>query len=352
MRRMIIVSMMLMIFLCGCNENDAMTSETDIIIEDTSPDIPSVENSSEDMRDEDAVFDDEFKVMEGMKYLYDFSEGTNGYCIVVTGDEKRGEGIMPKAIELGKDNELDIVIESVVENTDMRKMALQILVDYVQVPFVVDGKIYDTYYIEAEDNISLTKQIRLAADIDRNVDHKIVIMLLNDLQVHASDLEIPISATASASNQLLVCGGEKNKLIRPEQEYETVIGQYEEAFFGIFLTQNADGDKKVIPHRIIHAKPGQTVKVYYHLGGFIDSSEILVFLNVGEKQAKINGKDFLLLQTQSQTQILFGEAEFTAPMEEGQYEVSAWAVNNPYGEIPEIIQAVLGSPRFTLSVEK
>ena len=271
---------------------------------------------------------------------------------VVNGNEKRGEGIAPKAIQLGDENELKIVIESVVKNTDTRKMALQILVDYIQVPFVVDGKVYDTYYIEAEDNFSLTKQIQLAADLDRTVDHKIVIMLINDLQVHAADSKIPILASASVSNQLLVCDEEKNELIRPDQEYEAVIDQYEEEFFGIFLTQDANGDKKEIPQRIVYAKPGQTVKVYYHLGGFTDSSEVLVFLNVGETQTKINGKDFLLFQTQSPTQILYGEFELTAPLEEGQYEVSAWAVSNPYGEISEIIQAVIGSPRFTLSVKE
>ncbi len=50
--------------------------------------------------------------------------------------------------------------------------------------------------------------------------------------------------------------------------------------------------------------------------------------------------------------VLYGRLELTAPMEEGKYEITAWAVNNPYGEIEKGMQDLHGAPRITLSAEK
>lgn len=146
----------------------------------------------------------------------------------------------------------------------------------------------------------------------------------------------------------------KGSLIRPDVEYEQLLhSEYADDFFGIFLTLE-ENERLAIPSETIRAKPGEMVKVYCHLAEFSQSDETLVFLNIGEKQAKVNGKDFLLFRQEQPYHELVTTLEMIAPMEEGKYEVSAWAVSNPYGQIeePTGIQSIEGSPRFTLCVEK
>lgn len=269
----------------------------------------------------------------------------------LTGEEKRGEGITPEGILLGKENQLNLMVQVPLMGEEHKKMSVQIFLDYHQIPFIVDGKTYDTYYIEAWNDISLTKQITLAADIDRSVDHKITALLLNDLQAGAGEL-LYVVGNGIRMDALLICDEKKGRLLRPEAAYETEYKEYEEISGGIFLTLETGEDKRRIPDDVIHAKSGEKVKVYYHLAGSAQAKEALVFLNIGEKQAKVNGKDFLLFQDMAEDRVLYGELEMTAPMEVGRYDVSAWVVYNPYGEIEGCGQSVEGSPRFTLCVEK
>jgi len=283
--------------------------------------------------------------------VYDKGNMVSQCGLGLTGKEKQDEEGMPQYILLGRDNQLRLMVKAPLGEEEQKKVSVQIFLDYRQIPFIIDGKTYDTYYIEGREDIDLTKQITLAADIDRNVDHKITVLLLNDLQASAGELLYQIGNGAQI-DKLLVCDEKKDKLIHPEVEYETAYQEYEEIFGGIFLTLEKDGSKKLIPGGVIHAKPGEKVRVYYHLGGASQNGEALMFLNIGENQAKLNGKDFLLFQETAKDRVLYGELEMTAPMEAGSYDVFACAVYHPFGGDESPVQTVECSQRFTLSVEK
>ena len=100
--------------------------------------------------------------------------------------------------------------------------------------------------------------------------------------------------------------------------------------------------------------PGERVRVCYHLSGSQKPQKTLVFLTIGQRQAAVNDKAFLLSEKTMPNQVLCGELEMTAPDEPGEYDVSAWAVYDPYGESGEQTAAgnMEGSPRFKLCVEK
>ncbi len=211
------------------------------------------------------------------------AEMTSACGFRLTGKEEHGVGIQRQGILLGADNVLEMTVECPLLGEDEKKMALQIFIDYQQVPFAVDGNIYDTYYMEAKEDFSTTKKLVLAGDFDRSVDHKITALLWNDLQV-----------------------------------------------------------------------PGERVRVCYHLSGSQKPQKTLVFLTIGQRQAAVNDKAFLLFEKTMPNQVLCGELEMTAPDEPGEYDVSAWVVYDPYGESGEQTAAgnMEGSPRFKLCVEK
>lgn len=335
MKRTIILSIMLILVLSGCNQKNIIET-TENTVEMVESQIDNIE-SKEDLD----IENDSEEIMEGMQYL--FAWETDGACLVVNGLENIGDPY----ILIDESNEIKVIVES----TGKRKMAVQVLIDYVQVPLVVDNQTCDSYYIETEDNISLTKQIKLDIDIDRSVDHKITIILLNDLQKNAGETEGYILEGGGITiDRLLVCDKEKDKLKKQISEYEVVEKVYEDQFNGVLFTLDENGNRKLIKDTI-KVKPGEELKFYYHLGGFSESEETVMFLDIGEKQVKINDKDFLLFQGEP-TKILYGEAIVKAPLEEGKYEVTVWAVNNPYGKIEQVIQTVDGAPRFTLNVVK
>lgn len=85
--------------------------------------------------------------MEGMEHLLAWNE--YGYYFDVyseTTKDKVRDGI----INMGKSSDdLYIMVESAGQE---RKIAIQIFIDYVQVPIIVDGKEYFTYMIDADDS--------------------------------------------------------------------------------------------------------------------------------------------------------------------------------------------------------
>lgn len=211
MRKRITVFLFLMVSLYGCS-----SVENTVIQDDLESAYIEEESNDTELNTDNVVFefgadvtDADFEVMEGMQSLFVLAEKENGYLMRLTGKEERGEGIVPQGIVIGEDNELDLLVESVVMGVETRRMAIQILVDYQQVPFIVDGKMYDTYYIEAHDNFSMSKKIKLVMDIERNVDHKITTLLINDLQTHAGDSGTHILANAAAGDEILICDKKK-----------------------------------------------------------------------------------------------------------------------------------------------
>lgn len=343
-RQILLIILFLLLSLYGCGSLGAAEVKNEPETENTSIHGADTGESTQ----EDTLPDADWAVMEGMRYLPDTAGEENGQCMLLKG---RGQG-GDEDIKIGEDNELDLVVECLVKDTDTRKMAVQILVDYEQVPLIVDGERYDTYYIESEDNVSVSKTIKLDLDLDRSVDHKITALLMNDLQVHACDSDQRILDNTLTIDRFLVCDTKKNQLADRQTVYEIPDSAYEDQFASIFLTQDESEQKRVVSQDMIPAKPGETIRLYYHLGGFTKSDETVVFVDIGEKQTKINGKDYLLFHEDSPTKILFGSLELTAPMEEGKYEIAAWAVNNPYGAIEGGMQVFYSAPRLTLSVEK
>ena len=75
------------------------------------------------------------------------AEMTSACGFRLTGKEEHGVGIQRQGILLGADNVLEMTVECPLLGEDEKKMALQIFIDYQQVPFAVDGNIYDTYYM-------------------------------------------------------------------------------------------------------------------------------------------------------------------------------------------------------------
>jgi hypothetical protein len=351
MNRKIIALMLLTLLLSACGQKDDVSSEN-LIEENCTEEIsqseyrqPNIESIYE-QNSESVGLELEDPVMEGMLFLSKSLVEAGGFGMRLNGQE----GLGSKFIILGQDNELKVVVES----GGPRKMAVQILIDYVQVPIIVDGESYYSYYIETDGNISLTKIIKLDTDIDMSVNHKITALLLNDLQLSAGEIDdetkrFTMNGGGVTLDRLLVCDTDKGKLAECEAQYETEMTEYDDEYGTVILTTDDSGNRKLVKENI-NVSPGEKIKLYYHIGGFTESGESVMWVNVGEKQTKINGKDFLLFKGEP-GKVLYGEIEFTAPTESGKYEIGVWKVNNPYGEIENIIQIAMGGPRITLNVE-
>ena len=67
---------------------------------------------------------------------------------------------------------------------------------------------------------------------------------------------------------------------------------------------------------------------------------MLFFVTVGHIQSKINGEDYLLIETRA-GETINGELHLTAPTKQGLYDVIGYAVCNPASDINDILMNIV-----------
>ena len=120
-----------------------------------------------------------------MKHLYSFN--TYGYYFDIYSNvskEKERNG----TIEVKENDDLYFMIENAGQK---RKFAIQIFIDYVQVPIKINGKEYYTFYVEADENFSKEYKFNFIEKIDYSIDHKMMAIMTASSDLHAKDIATP-----------------------------------------------------------------------------------------------------------------------------------------------------------------
>lgn len=321
----IIIYVLISILLTACNKQSVNKIETSI----------EENNITESEQDE---------IMEGMNYL--FSWNTEGIYLDVHGGESDGENYI-----LMPDDELFTVeIES--SGKDERILSVQVMVDYKQVPIIIDDEIVNIYTIHCNDNISLKKDFKFAEEIDTSVNHKITVILTRDADKYAGDISSNngrlYGGIIALDSDLVSDKNNQTSLINAQYEESDT---YEDNFVGIFFTQ-AENSKRKIMDENVYVAPGDKLKINYHAGGYSESDEVLILLNIGNNQGQMNGKDFLICKT-GNSQIAQGSFYIDVPREIGKYEIQGLILNNPNKNIEDRtdrLESLDFDFRFTLNV--
>ncbi len=311
-----IVAVLILVLLCSCGKTEELTAE----------------------------FSGE--KMEGMEHLY--AENEYGYYFDVYSEKSKDEprnGIIK--LENGSDD-----LYFMIENAGMeRKMAVQIFVDYIQVPILVDGQEFFTYIVDADKHFSEEFCFHFCDKIDESVNHKItsVMTAYADKNEVNSEDEVTIDSHSLAYDMILVFDEENELLTDKLYDQEEARELYEDMYSGLIINTDLEEFKRKSPPRLLEVKPGEEIKLSYHVGGFDDCQEVLVLLSLGMEQIQINSQSFIKCKV-SDGKIFNGILEITAPEEEGLYDLTGWVIKDPFSESAPESLPLRDMPRFTIKV--
>ena len=284
--------------------------------------------------------------MEGMEYLYAGNE--YGYYFDVYSEiskDKPRNGIM----EMEKYSD-DLYF--MIENAGMeRKMAVQVFIDYVQVPILVDGQKYFTYMVDADEHFSETFCFQLRDKISESVNHKATIAMTAYADKNEMDAEDEVTVDShSLAYDMILVFNEENELVTDTlYDYEEARELYKDMYSGLIINTDMEEFKRKSPPRSLEVKPGEKIKLSYHTGGFDDCQEVLIILSLGMEQIQINNQNFIKCKV-GEGNLFNGILEITAPEEEGRYDLTGWAVKDPFSESAGELVLLCDMPRFTIDV--
>ncbi len=218
---------------------------------------------------------------------------------------------------------------------DERTVSLQVLLDYKQIPIIIDDKEYETYTIHTNDNFSIEKSFFFAEDIDTSVNHKMTVIVTRDSEKNAGSVSEEYHRLYGNSliiDTYLMISPE-NKLYR-SNVYKELKELYEEnTFSGISFTQEGGKKRKVMDLNTI-VPCGENLEIFFHAGGYEESEEVLIFMNNGMKQESIDGQDYILCKTGNK-KIGRGICKIQIPNQAGKYDRMGIIVNNPFIEVDQ-----------------
>ena len=294
----------------------------------------------------EAATADDGKHMEGMETLYAWN--TYGYAFGFYPMSDRGNTRYTVSMK-DSSEELCFQVESAGQQ---REMSVQILIDYVQVPIIVDDEVHMTYFFEADEHFSKEFTFRLKDRVDESRDHKITAILTIATDKYTTDIkeEYPTSDYSIAYDMRLTFENSSGELVKNENyDYENVREQYEDMFTGLLINDDLTDFKRTMPKKEITAAPNETITFSYHAGGYEECEEVIILLSLGMQQIPVNGQDFLICKTED-GMISNGTFTITAPSEPGLYELTGWIIDDPY-TVKEQLIPMSAMPRFTLRVE-
>ncbi|MBQ2800026.1 MAG: hypothetical protein IJF03_01400 [Lachnospiraceae bacterium] len=293
------------------------------------------------------------EIMDGMHTLY--AANTEGYAFGI--DTRPSYGVDEDGIfELSSAKDtMYFHIESAGDSK--RQLAVQIFIDYVQAPIIIDGTTYDTFYINADDKFSKEYAFRFAEEIDTTKNHKILAILTAYSNILMAKQDVQAVATSTDTSLCfdgILSFSPNNTLAEPLFNMNQPTELYEDNFNDGFLLNTATKNIRSIPDNTVTASPNETVTLKYHVGGGAakesrDNSLILV--NIANKQTSINEQAYYYIDTEPD-KISYGDFSIQAPSEPGMYEITAWSVPNPFA--PNITGCNINIPmamRFTLEVK-
>lgn len=288
--------------------------------------------------------------MEGMEHLY--AENTYGYYFDVYSEMSKNrdrDGIID--IEKSTDD-LFIMVESAGQE---RKIAVQIFIDYIQVPILVDGKEYFTYMIDADDRFSEEFCFQLSNEIDESVNHKM--MAAMTIFADKNEIDFVDERTSDryslAYDLILKFSGNDKKDLGTEKlyDYEEPRDSYQAMWEGLIINSDLEEFKRKFPEKSIEAKPGEKIKLQYHVGGFKDCQEAIIILSLGMEQIQVNSQNYLICNPGDE-EICNGILEINAPDEAGLYDLTGWVIKDPFSESDIENFPLSATPRFTIIVHE
>lgn len=274
-----------------------------------------------------------------------YAENSNGYYFDVysstSKDTSRNGQIHLKSID-------DKLFFEIANSSQERQFAVQVFLDYQQVPFVIDEKEYSTFFVDFDSEETGIYEFAISKDINKDYKHSLLVILTAGSDIITKDIDFDMTDMYSIALNHVLLYKEDALPIPIDKVYEnTMISSTQSS--GLLLNSDIEGYSRRIPDKELHVNKNQPFELQYQVGGYTNCDEIIIILTIGFEQSKMNEKSYLLFNTAGE--LVQGTLLLTAPKEAGNYEVMAWAVKNPFDIEKNEFLPLDSSIRFTLVVE-
>ena len=215
-----------------------------------------------------------------------------------------------------------------------RQIAVQIFIDYIQVPMIIEGETYQTFFVDTDKSFSKEFCFQIAETLDESVDHKIMaaMTVYSDKYVKDSELEYTTNGYSIALDAVLDIAGNTDQFIMNKlYNYENPRESYKDMWYGVLINTELQDFKRRVPNKEIIAQKNERKDFVYHVGGYDDCTEALVILCMGMEQVDVNQQKYMLFKLEK-GKIQDGLVTITMPDEQGCYDLTGWIIKNPFSE--------------------
>ena len=230
---------------------------------------------------------------------------------------------------------------------------LKLFLDYTEIEYVLDGEIRLEYLFTANAGQSLVFPISLSRDVPFDTSHILTIAILTAPNKHAYAIDL-MSHSYGVVLSYELANSTRDRQIIESAALEEPSKYLTLSYQGIMLNEDftAENNTSVkFPPKKIQVKSGELISLAYRVGNYETSDDVVVVVLVDWKQQMINNKPYLHIANIT-GYVGYGTLEFAAPSLAGEYEVTAFVVDNPYKlKDGDTFHTHDTSYRFTLIVE-
>lgn len=282
--------------------------------------------------------------MEGMQHLYE--SNTYGYYFGVDSDLTKGK-TKSNIIEM---NHTDDFLYLMIESAGMeRQIAVQVFMDYEQIPIIVEGSQYFTYYINAGERYSEEIPFQLGIEVNEQYSHKMVTCMTVSSDLHECDTEGTPTNVYSLAYDWILKFDKEQELFLKEKEYQSPTKEYQDMWNGLLINNDITELKRTFPPKEIQCSPGEKIELQYQIGGLGNCEEVLMLLSLDMKQIMVDNKNYLVFRERDKN-IMSGTVMITAPEQPGLYDLTGWIIEDPFKNEQKEDFPLAAAPRFTIHV--
>lgn len=231
---------------------------------------------------------------------------------------------------------------------------LKLFLDYKEISFYINGELTDSHIFQIEAGKSSVFPINLDSSVELSSSHFLTIAVLTAPQKHAKDSNLMSNSYGVVlSYELAPKNGDRimlsNEICREPLEYLKLNYQ------GLMINSDFEQiDNAIVqfPSNDYVAKPGESIELAYRAGNYDNAEDLLIIVLVDWQQQTISNAEYIYTRN-SPGYISYGTLNFDAPLEAGQYEVTAFVVDQPFNlKDSDSFHTHDTAYRFTLTVQE
>ena len=249
------------------------------------------------------------------------------------------------------DDDLNIQFANLTDSNS--EYILKLFLDYTEIEYMLDGEIRSEYVFTANAGKSLVFPISLLNDVPFDTSHILTIAILTAPNKHAYTTDLMSNSYGMVLSYELA-NSARERQIKESAALEEPSKFLTLSYQGIMLNEDftaEDNTSVKFPPKKMEVKPGELVNLAYRVGNYETSDDVVVVVLVDWKQQMINDKPYLHIANKT-GYVGYGTLEFSAPSQAGEYEVTAFVVDDPYSlKDGDNFHTHDTSYRFTLIVE-